>query len=238
MLSPKQKEWAQKKDKASLSKLSKLLRWSYRFRILRPLCRQASIKLEGGFFFSQTLRKLLVDHHGVDVGKYSYGPCLVPGLWPAGTRIGAYCSIANGVKTRRRNHPSERLSQHPFFYNAAIGLLGRDSIELEKDNPLEIGNDVWIGDNVLIMPKCKKIGNGAMIGAGSVVTKDVPPYTIVAGNPARRLADRYDEETIASLEKSRWWEFSLSELLATETPLLAPVSIDDLAPLMKLRERS
>ena len=73
-------------------------------------------------------------------------------------------------------------------------------------------NDVWVGANVTIMPGCKKIGNGAIIGGGSVVTHDVPPYAIVAGNPAKILRYRFDEDIIKKLEESKWWELELDEL--------------------------
>jgi len=228
MFSKEQKEWARRREAQSLSKLSAMILAAYRVRALRPLCLRLASRLEGGVFFSKTLRQLLRTYHGVSVGAYSYGPCLRPGGMPAGTQIGAYCSLADGIKVRRRNHPSNTLSQHPFFYNAAVGLLEKDTIRKESENPLIIGNDVWIGDNVLIMPKCKMIGNGAMIGAGSVVTKDVPSYTIVAGNPARPLADRYDEDTKALLEEARWWEMTLPDLLGADDLLLQAITPDRL----------
>ena len=76
----------------------------------------------------------------------------------------------------------------------------------------EIGNDVWVGHNVVILPGCKKVGNGAVIGAGSIVTHDVPPYSIVAGNPAKVINMRFNDETIERLESSKWWEMSANEL--------------------------
>ena len=76
----------------------------------------------------------------------------------------------------------------------------------------EIGNDVWVGHNVVILPGCKKVGNGAVIGAGSIVTHDVPPYSIVAGNPAKVINMRFNDETIERLESSMWWEMSANEL--------------------------
>lgn len=73
-------------------------------------------------------------------------------------------------------------------------------------------NDVWVGTNVTIMPGCNIIGNGAIIGGVSVVTHDVPPYAIVAGNPAKILRYRFDEDIIKKLEESKWWELELDEL--------------------------
>lgn len=75
---------------------------------------------------------------------------------------------------------------------------------IDQELRVEIGNDVWIGDNVVILKG--KIGDGAVIGAGAVVTRDVPPYAIVAGNPARVIKYRFDDETIRKLLKEKWWD--------------------------------
>lgn len=113
----------------------------------------------------------------------------------------------------RRNHPVERLTQHPFFYNAALGLLRNDSIPSIEDNPLEIGHDVWIGDRVTILPGCRRIGNGAVIAAGSIVTRDVGAYAIVAGIPAKQIRMRYPAGVAELLESARWWERTLPDLM-------------------------
>ena len=120
-----------------------------------------------------------------------------------------YRSIASGVRIFRANHPSGRFTTHPILYNPAMGYVAKDMLERP---PLEIGHDVWIGANAIILPGVSRIGNGAVIGAGSVVTKDVGPYEIVAGNPARAIRMRFDERQIAALESSRWWELDRHEL--------------------------
>ena len=71
---------------------------------------------------------------------------------------------------------------------------------------------MWIGQNAIILPSCHKIGNGAVIGAGSVVTKDIEPYTINVGNPARAIKKRFSDEVIKKLEETHWWEMELDEL--------------------------
>ena len=86
------------------------------------------------------------------------------------------------------------------------------SWDMSKRPPLEIGHDVRIGANAIILPGVSRIGNGAVIGAGSVVTKDVGPYEIVAGNPARTIRKRFDERQITALENCRWWELDRHEL--------------------------
>ena len=97
-----------------------------------------------------------------------------------------------------------------FFYNKKWG--GFDVKDIDRKT-LTIGNDVWVGYNVIITNKCQNIGNGAVIGAGSVVTKDVPAYSIVAGNPAKIIRYRFDEETISIIEKSEWWNFTPEKLM-------------------------
>jgi acetyltransferase-like isoleucine patch superfamily enzyme len=127
--------------------------------------------------------------------------------------IGSFTSIANQVVIGGARHPMEWAGMSPVFY------LGRDSISKKfSEYPLEappvtaIGHDVWIGRSAIVLPGTR-VGNGAVVGAGAVVTKDVPPYAIVAGNPARLIRFRFDDHIIASLESTRWWEFDEVALL-------------------------
>ena len=76
---------------------------------------------------------------------------------------------------------------------------------------MEIGNDVWIGMNAMILSGVK-IGDGAVVGAGSVVTKDVEPYAVVAGNPAREIRKRFDDQTISELLKANWWDWDIQKI--------------------------
>lgn len=126
--------------------------------------------------------------------------------------IGAFCSIANGLIVGGAKHPLDWVSTSPVFYDVEGGTgnhLGNHKIEPLKRT--SIGNDVWIGSRVIIMQGLK-IGTGAVIGAGSVVTKDVPPYAIVAGCPAKIIKYRFDADTIRLLLDGRWWELSDEEL--------------------------
>lgn len=124
------------------------------------------------------------------------------------TEIGSFCSIANNVIIGGAAHPIEWVSTSPVFYS------GRDSVrrkfsefDRDEDKRTYIGNDVWIG-NYSLIKQGVHIGTGAVVGMGSVVTKDVPPYAIVAGNPARLIRYRFSEEIIKGLLTSKWWEMS------------------------------
>jgi virginiamycin A acetyltransferase len=103
----------------------------------------------------------------------------------------------------------EAITTHPAIYEAAFGVVDAD---LAPGPPLVVEDDVWIGHNALIMPGCKFIGRGAVIGAGAVVTKNVERYAIMAGVPAKKLRDRFAPDLMAAIEASRWWEMDLEEL--------------------------
>ncbi len=139
-------------------------------------------------------------------GRYSYcgNDCSFVNV-----SCGNFCSISNFVKIGGGTHPQNWVSTSPAFY------YGRDSISKRlanlrydySDKKTIIGNDVWIGYNVIIKSGVH-IGDGAIIGMGSVVTHDVQPYSIVGGNPARELRKRFDEKTIERLMDIKWWTFS------------------------------
>ena len=97
----------------------------------------------------------------------------------------------------------------PYFYKKEWGYDVQDISRQE----LRVGNDVWIGYGTIITSSCKVIGNGAVIGAGAIVTKDVPPYAIVMGVPAKITTYRFSEETQEKLERSKWWELEPDALI-------------------------
>lgn len=159
-------------------------------------------------FESEALRRWFSEKHGVEVGAYSYG-CFDPERIPRGTLIGRYCSFATTATILNADHPLGYLSLHPYLYNPQCGLVPRETIERTA---CVIEDDVWIGHNAVITAGCRRIGRGAAIAAGAVVTRDVAAYTLVAGVPARPLRQRFDEETIDRIEASRWWELNREEL--------------------------
>lgn len=183
--------------------------YAVKCRILRSLIKSIIMKIEKGEFYSKTLRKIFKKYYDVEIGMYTHGGCFTPGLvWPS-TVIGRYSSISYNIRIFRRNHPFEFKSSHAFFFNPAFKFCDRHLVDLI---PLVIGNDVYIGDNSVILPSVTHIGDGAVIGAGAIVTKNVPPYAVVAGNPARILKYRFSPEIIQKLLKEKWWEKSIDEL--------------------------
>jgi len=157
---------------------------------------------------SLKLRRIFRDRHRVEVGLYSYG-CFDQWRMPGPIRIGRWCSIASTVRSAPINHPMDAITTHPALYEAPFGVVDRS---IEWDAVLVIEDDVWIGHNAVLLPGCKFIGRGAVVGAGAIVTRDVPAYTVVAGNPARPIRRRFDDDMIAALEDSRWWELDAADL--------------------------
>lgn len=148
----------------------------------------------------------------VTIGKYSSicGPATRICSGVNSVTIGAYCSIASNVIVQEYYHNPNRASTY--------GVLS--TIFNDKNPPgqkiskgaIVIEDDVWIGSNAVVLSGVK-IGRGAVIGAGAVVTKDVESYTIVGGNPARVIRKRFSSETIDELEASGWWEWPLERVL-------------------------
>ena len=129
--------------------------------------------------------------------------------------IGKFCSVGSGVMTVGGTHPTRTwASTHPAFYSAArqcgTSFVTEELFE-ETTPPAVIGNDVWIGNGALLVGGIT-VGDGAVIAAGAVVTKDVAPYAVVAGNPAKELRKRFSEEEIAFLQELKWWDLPEDQL--------------------------
>ncbi len=121
------------------------------------------------------------------------------------SEIGKFCSISWGVTIGAGEHDYNKLTTHDFLYNKQYELNKGDISYDRFEKPLKIGSDVWIGANATVI-RGVCIGNGAVVGANSVVTKDVPPYAIVAGCPARIVKYRFSEKIISRLEQLEWWD--------------------------------
>ena len=120
--------------------------------------------------------------------------------------IGRYCQLGANVGVFGKDHPTSY-----FSININYRFLGGALNNMVVVDEVKIGNDVWVGHGAVILKGCQ-IGNGAVIGAGAVVTRSIPEYAIVVGNPARVLRYRFDEDTIRLLEQLRWWDLSKEEL--------------------------
>ncbi|WP_311030059.1 CatB-related O-acetyltransferase [Mesorhizobium koreense] len=142
---------------------------------------------------------------GVRVGRHSYGvhSSSIDGLRGSiDIEIGSFCSIAKEALFLQNEHTRTTVSTWPFDRAFDNRHCGRD-----LRGPIRVGNDVWIGRRAVILSGVT-IGDGAIIGAGAVVTKDVPPYAVVVGNPARVARYRFDQRQIDALLELRWWTWS------------------------------
>jgi len=148
------------------------------------------------------------------IGDYTY---LGEHCEVADAEIGKFCAIANMVRIGAPNHPMERPSQHRFTYvpeyyeetatRDAAFFAGRRAAKVS------IGHDVWIGHAAIVLPGVT-VGDGAVIAAGAVVSKDVAPYTIVGGVPARQIRERFSREIAAKLAAISWWNWPEEKLFA------------------------
>lgn len=151
----------------------------------------------------------------IQVGRFTYG-CPIVKLWAAHERlsVGSFCSIADGVTIfGGGEHNTDWVTTYPLRIALGDPLAGRDGHPHTR-GPTIIGHDVWIGDGALILSGIR-VGNGAVIGARSVVTRDVPAYHVVAGNPARIVRARFPVEQIAALEAIAWWNWSIEDIRAS-----------------------
>lgn len=165
-------------------------------------------RLERGEMYSMTLREIFRRHHGVDIGLYTHGGCFVPHAFGRNTTIGRYTSVALSAFAATLDHPTEFKGMHGFFFNSNLGYTDYK----REYSSLTIGNDVWLGHNAIITSNVNEICDGAVIGAGAVVFKDVPPFAIVVGNPGRVVRYRFPPETIDRLLAEKWWERDIEDL--------------------------
>ncbi|MBO9654727.1 MAG: type B chloramphenicol O-acetyltransferase [Agrobacterium tumefaciens] len=197
-------------------------------------------------YFESPFRGIMLDRQvkspNLVVGKYSYysgyyhghsfedcARYLLPDEGADRLVIGSFCSIGSGaafIMAGNQGHRNEWISTFPFFFmpevpefeNAANGYLpAGDTV---------IGNDVWIGSEAIIMPGIT-VGDGAVIGTRALVTKNVEPYAIVGGNPAKTIRKRFDEDSIALLLEMKWWDWP-AERLKAAMPLMTSGNVAEL----------
>src|SRR5882757_172464 len=145
------------------------------------------------------------------------------------TTIGKFCSIAAMTRINPGNHPMHRASQAHFTYRASSYFPGEsddaDFFAWRRGHHVHIGHDVWIGHGAVILPG-RSIGTGAVVAAGAIVTKDVPAYTIVAGNPARPIRRRFPESVTNRLAALAWWDWD-HETLRRALPDFRKLDVED-----------
>ena len=178
-------------------------------------------------FESPCSTKWMEIHHSFAMGAFSYA---VSGYFFA-CRIGRYCSIGENVQAGRGDHPLNWLSTSPFQYLDRRNVFSSEGFDFEEGaswehyrkpnrlperspnqvKPIDIGHDVWIGQGAYLKPGIQ-IGNGAVIGANAVVTRDVPAYAVVVGNPARIKKLRFGDTQIERLQRVAWWQYPIWNL--------------------------
>ena len=139
---------------------------------------------------------------GVEMGRHSY-----TGLSSVLMRVkvGAFCSLSWNVTIGGAEHDLTQITTHNFLCNPTHGLWDGPPFYDRFADDCVLGNDVWVAAGAVVL-RGAAVGDGAVVGAGAVVTKDVPPYAVVAGNPAKVIKYRFDGKTIARLRAARWWD--------------------------------
>lgn len=146
-----------------------------------------------------------------NIGRYTY---FQPGSIASFADIGSFCSIAESARLGAPNHDYSRFTTHEITYNPEFRFITAVDNKFEEEvaaKRCKIGNDVWVGHGAIILPS-RSVGDGAVVGAGAVVTKDVPPYAVVAGNPAHFVKWRFDELTRGILLDLNWWTWPDDEI--------------------------
>jgi len=185
-----------------------------------------------------------IDHPRIEVGDYSYASAhhppadwaahLAPYTYPFSPEklvIGRFCQIADGAVfiTASANHRHDGISTYPFAVFGGGPVEGRPSLPGPGQDTI-VGHDVWIGSRATILPGAR-IGSGSIIGAGAVVGGEIPPYSVVAGNPGRVLRARFDRDTVQRLLDLAWWDWPIARILMAE----AAICGGDVAALDRLR---
>ncbi len=176
------------------------MKFRYPNAIIDPGCCASKDTIIGNK--THLLKNTIINHSKIGFFTYVGRDSLIQN-----TTIGNYCSISHEFICGLGNHPIDKFSTSPLFYKAHntfnVHVVEQNS-NYQDYNAIEIGNDVWIGARVIVLDGVK-IGNGAVIATGAVVTKDVPPYAIVGGVPAKIIKYRFDATQQDALLNSEWW---------------------------------
>ncbi|AZC19068.1 Chloramphenicol acetyltransferase [Pseudomonas sp. CMR5c] len=143
--------------------------------------------------------------------------------------VGSFCSIGSGaafIMAGNQGHRNEWISTFPFYWMSEEPAFAGAQNGYEGAGDTVIGNDVWIGSEAVIMPGIK-VGDGAVIGTRALVTRDVEPYAIIGGNPAKTIRKRFDERTVQMLLEMKWWDWPIDQLQAV-MPLMTSGNVEAL----------
>jgi hypothetical protein len=186
--------------------------------------RRLVMRLEGGPVYSVSVREILKRYHGITVGMYTIGPCEAgPDNFAPGTVIGRYCSIYYTARVLEEDGPAGVVRWGPAW---CPGAPRAAPLNLRKEGTV-VGHDVYIGHNAVLLPSVSRVGHGAIVGAGSVVREDVPPYAVVTGNPARVVRYRFRPATVEKLLSEQWWLKSIDELIDLGIQLNRPIEVNE-----------
>jgi len=167
------------------------------------------------YYFHILSRRLRYRRYTLEIGKHTYGKPKIISFAGSNSRItiGKYCSIARNVKIIcGGNHHIEWISTFPFRILFSLPGQYEDGHPFDK-GPVAVGNDVWIGEGATILSGVS-IGDGAVVAAGALVVRDVEPYSVVGGNPARNIKFRFPEQQIQALLQIRWWDWPEEKVIA------------------------
>ena len=170
----------------------------------------------------------------VEIGLFTslWGPNLHLMSGKEAIRIGNFCSIARNTSFQGDNHETKNLTTYHIHKNILDDNIDKD---ITSKGPIEVGNDVWIGMNCSILSGVK-IGHGAVIGAGSVVVNEIPPYAIAGGVPARVIRYRFEQEEIKLLLKLKWWDWDLDTIIEHKNIFSDPITSNWLYKLLLEQE--
>lgn len=202
-------------SKFSITNLQENVKRMNIIRTLSFIWSKLFLKLHGTSVRGSQIHKTACIDIGCNVihckmNRYSY---LARNVWAIHVNIGSFCSIGDGAYLGGAEHPMNWVSTSPAFENVRNSFPKKRfaKLELPPYKTTSIGNDVWIGHNAVIIQGVS-IGDGAVIGSNAVVTKDVPPYAVVGGVPAKIIKFRFDKETILFLQKVKWWNMPDTKL--------------------------